>query len=69
MHGHYITDARAGSSAGITGRPDSSDVAPHHSGYVAATRFFVAYELHSGRLDHCVGRFHHRRKTPALDHS
>jgi hypothetical protein len=69
VYGHDVADTGTGGSSGVTGRSYGRDVAAYDSGGVAAAGFFVAHELDLRRFDHCVGRLHHGRKTPAFDHS
>jgi hypothetical protein len=69
MYGNYVTNAGACSSSGITGRPDSRDIATHYGSCVTTTGLLVTDKLDLGRFEHCVGRLHHGRKTPALYHS
>jgi hypothetical protein len=69
MYGNDISDTGTRGSSGITGCSYGCHVTPHHRSYITATCFFVTNEFDLGCFDHCIGRFHHGRKTPAFNHS
>jgi hypothetical protein len=69
MYRDYIAHARAGGLSRVAGCPDGSNVSAYDGRGETTARLLVTDEFHSRRLDHCVGRLHRRRETPALDHS
>ena len=49
-------------------RPAGRHVPAHDRRHVAAPDLLEAHQVHLRRLHHRVGRFHHRREPPRLDH-
>jgi hypothetical protein len=69
VHSDDVANSSPRCTPGVAGRSHGGNIAAHDSSRVAATRFLVTYELDLCCFDHCIGRFHHGRETPALDHS